>query len=80
MKAKSNIKYIIEESGAKEIILDHHTMRDLEYKEHLADIFALAEELGVKMQSAAEYAGQPLRLLEAKRDKIWEKEQTEQSY
>jgi predicted metallo-beta-lactamase superfamily hydrolase len=79
-KAKDNMRYIIEKSGAKEIILDHHSMRDLDYKTNLADIFALAEQIGVKIINAAEYAGQPVRQLEAKRNQLWEREQTEQNY
>ena len=79
-KAKNNLRFIMEKSGAKTIVLDHHSMRDLNYKNVLADVFQLAEELGIKLQSAAEYAGQPLRQLEAKRNTLWEREQTEQSY
>lgn len=79
-KAKSNMEYIIEKSGAKEIILDHHSMRDMDYKKNLVDIYAFAEQLGVKITSAAEFAGQPIRQLEAKRNQLWEREQTEQNY
>jgi predicted metallo-beta-lactamase superfamily hydrolase len=79
-RAKNNLSDIISRSGAKEIILDHHTMADPNYKTALSDVFALAEEVGVKLQSAAEYAGQPIRQLEAKRKELWDKDQLNQIF
>jgi predicted metallo-beta-lactamase superfamily hydrolase len=79
-RSKDNLKEIVQRSGAKDIILDHHTMADINYKTVLSDIFLLAEEVGVKIQSAAEYAGQPIRQLEAKRKELWDSDQLSQIF
>ncbi|NPA71136.1 MAG: MBL fold metallo-hydrolase [Crenarchaeota archaeon] len=69
----SNIKKIID-SGVKTIVIDHHFMRDLKYRERLADAYKYSEEKGVKMISAAEFMNRPIEMLEAMRDKLYQEE------
>ncbi len=72
-KAIENVKRLIEETSIKELILDHHLTRDLKWRERLRDVFKFGDEKGVKVESAAEFAGKKEDLLEAKRKELYEK-------
>jgi len=52
-----------------EIILDHHLLRDLKYKER----FPVAYKNGSKVKTFAEYLGKENNTLEAHRKKLWGK-------
>lgn len=60
-----NLLRIIKELGC-EIILDHHLLRDLRYKELLSKVYARGN-----VKSCAEYLGKELRMLEARRKELW---------
>jgi predicted metallo-beta-lactamase superfamily hydrolase len=62
--ARSNILTIAD--CVRELILDHHHVRDLGYKEHLPDIWK-----NTKVKTAAEYAGCSNLLLEARRKELF---------
>ncbi len=68
-QAKRNLEEVVKEVEAKTIILEHHIVRDLEYKEKMREIFELAESLGKKIYTAAEFLGVENFFLEA-----WRKE------
>ncbi len=68
-----NLKSIVD-LGVETIILDHHLVRDLKYRERLAEVYHYAEEKGVKVMTAAEYMKRPVELLEALRDKLYQEE------
>ncbi len=70
-KAIENIKKILEVSEI--LVLDHHLLRDLKWRERLTDLFNYAEQLGVKLQSASEFLGKPEELLEARRKELYQK-------
>ncbi|MCS7130552.1 MAG: hypothetical protein NZ872_03935 [Archaeoglobaceae archaeon] len=70
--AVENIKKIIEVSKA--VILDHHLLRDLKWRESLSELFKYAEQFGIKLQSASEFIGKPEELLEARRKELYQKE------
>ena len=72
--AKENLLEIIDETGC-EVILDHHLLRDLKYKEKFPEVY----ETG-KVKSFAQYLGEDERLLEANRKKLWESGQDEISH
>jgi predicted metallo-beta-lactamase superfamily hydrolase len=55
-------------------ILDHHILRDLNWTEIAQQSFDKAKKHGHKIVTAAEYAGEQNRLLEAKRKILHEKE------
>ncbi len=55
------------------LILDHHLLRDLNYKSHIREHEEIARELNVKLQTAAEYEGRPIEQLEARRRELWRK-------
>ncbi len=69
-KATGNLKKAIEKIDAKVIILEHHIVRDINYKEKMKEIFELAHEYGKKVLNAAEYHGVEPLYLEARRKEI----------
>jgi predicted metallo-beta-lactamase superfamily hydrolase len=66
-----NINRIIRETSVSTILLDHHFMRDLDYKKRAAEVRRCAEEHGVKLITAAEYAGREADILEARRRELY---------
>ncbi|MEO0115345.1 MAG: hypothetical protein ABIK93_07695 [candidate division WOR-3 bacterium] len=65
-----NIIRIINETKVNKLILDHHFLRDLNYKKYLEEIFAT--NLGnTEILTAAEFAGQENDLLEARRQELY---------
>lgn len=70
-KAIENIKRVLE--VAEIVVLDHHLLRDLKWREKLTELFNYAEQLEVKLQSASEFIGKPEELLEARRKELYQK-------
>ncbi len=66
-----NLRKIIM-NGTKTIVLDHHLLRDLEYKNRISEVLDTASIMGARILSAAEYMGQPLNMLEANRRKLYQ--------
>jgi predicted metallo-beta-lactamase superfamily hydrolase len=66
-----NINRIIRETSVSTILLDHHFMRDLNYVKRVAEVQKCAEEHGVKVITAAEYAGREADILEARRKELY---------
>ena len=64
-KASDNMLEIIYRTKAK-VILDHHILRDLKFKEHFKEVYDTK-----KVVSAAEYLGVENQLLEANRKILW---------
>lgn len=69
----NNLIKIVEETKVETLILDHHLMRDLKYKEKVLPFFVASEKNGVKAFSAIEFIGRPLEMLEAKRRELYQK-------
>jgi len=69
--ASRNLRRILEEVEPESVILDHHLMRDLGYRDRLPEVYELGEELGIEVESAAEYLGLEPRLLEARRRELY---------
>jgi len=72
-KSKESMKEFLEKTKVKEIILDHHIVRDLQYKEKIKDVIEFASSLNKKILTAAEYYGLENFFLEALRKDIKEK-------
>lgn len=68
-----NLRAIVERTKVKRFILDHHLLRDLEWKERVKEILHLAREKGVEVITAAEFVGRENELLEARRKELYEK-------
>ena len=58
---------------AETIVVDHHLLRDLAYRERLAPHTQAAEEEGVRLLTAAEFMGVGVNQLEARRKELWGK-------
>ena len=71
-KSLNNIINVIYKCPLEILILDHHFLRDLEWRRIAEKIFNIAEELNVKVQTAAQYMKLPLEMLEANRKKLYE--------
>ena len=67
-KAKENMLIILEKTGC-EMILEHHLLRDLKYRERMSEVY----ETG-KVKTAAEYLGKENNLLEMHRKELWKGE------
>jgi len=68
-KASDNLVKIIKTLDC-EIILDHHLLRDIKYKEVFSVPYQIA---GKRLKTFAEYLGKENNTLEAQRKKIWGK-------
>jgi predicted metallo-beta-lactamase superfamily hydrolase len=53
------------------IIVDHHLLRDLEYRDKIKGVYEKARLNDVKVLTAAEYMGREIRQLEAMRKILW---------
>lgn len=72
--AIENMNRIIKETTVKSILVEHHFMRDLKYKERIARVYESAAEKAVKVITAAEYLGRSIELLEARRKELYAKQ------
>ncbi|MBN1923184.1 MAG: MBL fold metallo-hydrolase [Nanoarchaeota archaeon] len=69
-----NVDKIIKKSKAKDIIYDHYILRDKNYMKYFKPWVNLAKKNKKKFLTAAEYAGVPIRQLEANREEIYNQE------
>jgi len=69
--ARRNLLRLLEEVEPRRVILDHHLTRDLGYRGRLPQVYERGEELGIRVESAAEYLGLEPRLLEARRRELY---------
>ncbi len=67
-----NILRILSLESLELLIIDHHFLRDLNWM-RIRDNY-LREELRKKVITAAEFAGKPIELLEARRKELWNNE------
>ncbi|NOZ58817.1 MAG: hypothetical protein GXO66_04495 [Euryarchaeota archaeon] len=70
---KQNLIRVLRETEVETLVLDHHLLRDLEWRSKLGEVFSTAEELGKRVQSAAQFAGREELMLEARRKELYEK-------
>jgi len=68
----ANLRRVLE-SGVEQVILDHHLLRDLAWKERISELLVEAENRRVKILTSAEYAGKELNMLEARRKELYER-------
>ncbi len=71
--SNENLIKVIKETSVQTIILDHHFMRDLQYRGRIGPVYEAAEDRGVKVITAAEFLGREPNLLEARRKELFEK-------
>ncbi len=70
----ASIRYlslVIREVKPETIILEHHLLRDLHWREKIATVFELGEADGIRITTAAGFAGKPEIFLEARRKELY---------
>ncbi len=70
--SKKNLIKIIEETKVKDIVLDHHLLRDLNWRERMKEVFEAGEEHRVRVCCAAEFMNRKVEMLEALRKELYE--------
>jgi len=70
-QCEENIGWVLENAGLKDLVIDHHFLRNGKWKELLKDLYGIAAESGCKLRSAAEYSGSENDLLEARRKDLY---------
>ncbi len=73
-----NLVKILEQTRVRTMVLDHHLLRDLEWRQKLGAVFEAAGRLGKRVLSAAQFAGREELMLEARRRQLYEKFPVEQ--
>ena len=66
----ANLERILRSTEVQTLILDHHILRDRAWRERADPIYRSGEEHGVRVMTAAEFAGRPLDPLECQRDSL----------
>lgn len=67
----NGLRKVIEDVRPHTLIVDHHLLRDLEYRRYIEDHVRIANMLGVRILTAAEYEGSLVEQLEARRRELW---------
>ena len=70
--AIENINRIIMETSVKIVLVEHHFMRDLKYKERIGEVYECAADSNVRVMTAAEYLGHEIDMLEARRKELYQ--------
>lgn len=68
-----NMIKIIHNCPLDSLMVDHHFLRDMRWKERIVRVFEEARKKGIKVQTAAEFAGKPIEMLEARRKELYQK-------
>ncbi|MEM3596913.1 MAG: MBL fold metallo-hydrolase [Candidatus Bathyarchaeia archaeon] len=71
--SNSNLVKAIKQTGVQTLVLDHHFLRDLNYKLRIKPVYEEAEKRGVKVLTAAEFCGRKIEMLEALRKELYAK-------
>ena len=69
--SNQNLVKAVKETKLHDLILDHHLLRDLKFKQKISPVFEAAEARGVRVLTAAEYAGRKIEMLEALRKQLY---------
>ncbi|MEM2972072.1 MAG: MBL fold metallo-hydrolase [Candidatus Bathyarchaeia archaeon] len=71
--SNNNLVKAIEETAVNTVVLDHHFLRDLNYKMRIKPVYEAAEKRGVRVVTAAEFCGRKIETLEALRKELYAK-------
>lgn len=70
--AIENMIKIVSLDSLETLVVDHHFLRDLKWKEKIKSVFESAKKNNAAIETAAEYAGKPIEMLEAHRKELYE--------
>lgn len=83
-RSVKNMIHVIKMISPTSMIIEHHLLRDRNYKENIREVYEVAESSNVKISTAAEFMGLENMFLEANRDILYgrrhEKETIESEY
>ena len=65
---------IVKSRAAETVVVDHHLLRDLNYRDAIAAHLEEAEANGVRLLTAAEFMGSEVEQLEARRRELWSRD------
>jgi len=68
-----NLAKAIKRTDLHTLIVDHHFLRDLNYKARIQPVYEAAKARKVRVLTAAEYARKKIQMLEAQRKQLYEK-------
>jgi hypothetical protein len=68
---KDNLIKILEQTRVDTIILDHHLLRDINYRKKIEEVFNKTKEMNKAITTAAEFIGIEPQPLEAQRKEHW---------
>ncbi|MDI6826072.1 MAG: MBL fold metallo-hydrolase [Candidatus Aenigmarchaeota archaeon] len=68
-----NMIKILESCPLDALIVDHHFLRDLRWKEKISEVFKAAEKKKVEVKTSAEFVGKKTEMLEAHRKELYQK-------
>jgi predicted metallo-beta-lactamase superfamily hydrolase len=71
--SNNNLVKVIKKTHLYTLVLDHHLLRDLNYRARIKPIYEAAEKRGVKVVTAAEFCGRKIEMLEALRRELYAK-------
>jgi len=71
--SNKNLVKAIKETNLNTLVLDHHFLRDLNYKLRIKPVYEAAEKRGVKVVTAAEFCERRIEMLEALRKELYAK-------
>ncbi|MGQ9624130.1 MAG: MBL fold metallo-hydrolase [Candidatus Bathycorpusculaceae bacterium] len=71
--SNTNLIKAIESKSLNTLVLDHHFLRDLNYKVRIKSVYEVAEKRGVAVVTAAEFVGRKIEMLEALRKELYAK-------
>lgn len=67
-----NLGKIVKETKVKKLVLEHHLLRDLQWKERIKKVYKTAKNRKVKILTFAEFLGKENEILEARRKELYE--------
>ncbi|MEM2994403.1 MAG: MBL fold metallo-hydrolase [Candidatus Bathyarchaeia archaeon] len=71
--SNNNLVKAINETAVHMVVLDHHFLRDLNYKMRIKPVYEAAERRRVLVVTAAEFCGRKIEMLEALRKELYAK-------
>jgi predicted metallo-beta-lactamase superfamily hydrolase len=66
-----NIIKVFKKTHVKRFVVDHHLLRDLNWRERMAEVRKAARNEGVRLMTCAEFAGEENIMLEARRKELY---------
>ena len=70
-KGLENMKKLVQEVKMRRLVVDHHFLRDIDYRSKMKDLLEIAAAQSTIVETAAEYMGFNVRQLEAYRRDLW---------